>query len=80
MLDNLREQASSSAYFKEDEDAPAFEEKPAVVIPRARRTFDQVTGTTAQQRFMLAAILLVMFCLVGAMFLVLSEKIVLPFL
>ena len=78
MLDNLRDQASSSGYFQEEE-APAFEEQPAVVLPRARRTIDQMTGMTAQQRFILVAMLLVMVCLIGSMFLVIAGKVALPF-
>jgi uncharacterized membrane protein len=78
MLDNLRDQASSSAYFQEEE-APAFEAQPAVEAPRGgRRTIDQITGMTAQQRFIIVAMLLVMACLVGAMFLVIAGKVVLP--
>jgi uncharacterized membrane protein len=77
MLDNLRDQASSSAYFQEEE-APAFEEQPAAAVPQARRTIDQITGMTAQQRFILVAMLLVMVCLVGAMFLVIAGKVILP--
>jgi hypothetical protein len=76
MLDNLREQAS----FQEDEEPldPGLTEAPKP--PKRRRSFDQITGTTAQQRFALAVMLLVIVCLLGTMFLFLSGKMVPSFM
>lgn len=79
MLDNLRDQAAQSEYFQQEE-VPAFDE-PAVVRRRpARRTLDQVTGMTAQQRFLLAFMLLILVCLLGTMFLLIMGRVVPPFL
>lgn len=79
MLDNLRDQAAQSEYFQEEE-VPAFDE-PAVVQRRpARRNLDQVTGMTAQQRFLLAFMLLILVCLLGTMFLLIMGRVVPPFL
>lgn len=79
MLDNLRDQAAQSEYFQEEE-APAFDE-PAVVQRRpARRGLDQLTGMNAQQRFLLAFMFLILVCLLGTMFLLVTGKVVPPFL
>jgi hypothetical protein len=82
MLDNLRDQSSGTPFFKEEEPVPETpEQKPKKVVRRrGRRTFDQVTGTSAFQRFVLAVMLLVMVCLLGVMLLVFTGKIVLTFL
>jgi hypothetical protein len=75
MLDDLRNQTS----FQEEEE-PLEPIKPKAPKPRKpRRSIDQVTGMTAQQRFVLAVMLFVMVCLLGTMFLLLAGKIVLPF-
>ena len=61
MLDNLRNQSGDKPIFIEEE-APK-EESPADFLevkpkpPKRRRTFDQITGTTALQRFILAVML-----------------------
>jgi hypothetical protein len=74
MLDNLRDQAT----FIDDE--PLEPEAPKPTRKRRKRTgFDQMTGTTAPQRFFLAVLLAIVVCLVGAAFLFLTGKIVLPF-
>ncbi len=76
MLDNLREQAS----FKEEEE-PLDPHAPKPPKPRKpRRSIDQITGMTAQQRFLLAVMLFVMVCLLGTMFLLLAGKIAVPFI
>ncbi len=53
--------------------------KPPRSVNRVR-SFDQITGMTAQQRFILAVMLLVMVCLLGTMFLVITGKMVPSFL
>jgi hypothetical protein len=74
MLDNLRDQA----VFTDEE--PLEPEPPKPTRKRRRRSgFDQMTGTTAPQRFFLAVLLAVVVCLVGVAFLFLTGKIVLPF-
>ena len=75
MLDNLRDQAS----FKDDE--PLESEAPKLPKPRKpRRSFDQITGMTAQQRFALAVMLSIVVCLLGVMLLLITGKMVPSFL
>jgi hypothetical protein len=75
MLDNLRDQAT---FQPDDEEplVPSHPEKPKLRKPR--RSFDQITGTTDKQRFMLAIMLLVAVCLLGVILLVLTGTIVMP--
>lgn len=78
MLDNLREQSDDS-FFKEEEPTPETpEQKPGKI--RRRRTFDQVTGMTAFQRFVLSVMFFLTICLLGFMLLVFTGKIVPSFL
>ena len=75
MLDNLRNQAS----FTPDEEEPPEPGQPeAPKPPKPHRSFDQITGTTDKQRLMLAVMLLVMVCLLGSIFLLITGKVVLP--
>ena len=74
MLDNLRNQAT----FTEEE--PLESEAPGPNRQRRKRHgFDQITGTTAPQRFFLAVMLAIVVCLMGTALLFLSGKIVFPF-
>jgi hypothetical protein len=76
MLDNLRDQTS----FQEEEE-PLDPNAPKPPKPRKpRRSFDQITGMTAQQRFALAVMLSIIICLLGAMLLWINGKMVPPFL
>ena len=80
MLENLRDESS----FKPDEE-PAESEAKKKTKPlkkpktprqsRPRRSLDQITGMTALQRFVLAAMLLVMVCLLGTMMLLMTGKV-----
>jgi hypothetical protein len=75
MLDNLRNQAS----FTPDEEEPLEPGKPEEPKPpKPHRSIDQITGTTDKQRLMLALMLLVMVCLLGSIFLLITGKVVLP--
>ena len=47
MLDNLRDQAS---FKPEEEEPPEIPQPEKPKPPKPRRSFDQMTGTTAQQR------------------------------
>ena len=82
MLDNLRDQAS----FLEEEQPPETNkpiEHAPPKLPKERkphRSFDQITGMTAKQRFILAVMLLVMVCLLGIMLLVITGKVIPSFL
>ncbi|NPV55378.1 MAG: hypothetical protein HPY76_01715 [Anaerolineae bacterium] len=76
MLDDLRNTALSS--YEEEE--PNFPDEPAASQPRRRKPQRQSSGgMTAAQRFVLALMFLVMVCLVGSFFLILTEKVYLPF-
>lgn len=75
MLDNLRNQAT----FEPDEEEPLVPIKPKKPRPsKPRRSFDRMTGTTDKQRLLLALMLLVMICLLGVIFLIITGKVVLP--
>jgi 1,4-dihydroxy-2-naphthoate octaprenyltransferase len=75
MLDNLRNQAS----FQEEEpndsktSQDSKERKP-------RRSLDQLTHMTPQQRFALALMLLIIVVLLGVMLLLISGVVVPPFM
>jgi hypothetical protein len=70
MLDDFREQASGSAFDSEKE--TPFEE-----TPRPQRRF---LGMTPAQRFVVALILLLMTCLLSTFCLLVTERVVLPFI
>jgi hypothetical protein len=78
MLDNLRDQASSSPLFQENAPKPDLPDRPKP--PKVRRSFDQITGMTALQRFTLVFMLFIIVCLLGVTLLILTNKVVLPFL
>lgn len=75
MLDNLRDQSSF-----EEEELPPDADAPKPKVKKPRRSIDQITGMNAKQRFFLAIMLLIMICLMGMMFLLITEKIVPPFM
>ena len=75
MLDNLRESASQSPFFQDEQPQP--EQQPP---PSRRPPARPFLGMTPVQRFILALMLFFMTCLVGSFFLLATEKIVLPFL
>ena len=77
MFDNLRDQAASSPYFQQEEEPIA--ESPLPGLPAPRRSIDQITGMTPQQRFIIAIMLLVVVCLLGMMAMMVLGRIVLPF-
>ncbi|OGO69883.1 MAG: hypothetical protein A2Z49_10385 [Chloroflexi bacterium RBG_19FT_COMBO_56_12] len=69
MLEEFREQASSS---------PLYEGEETFVEVKPRRPRRRFLGMTAAQRFMIAIMLLMMACLLGALLLLVTEKIVPP--
>ena len=76
MLDNLRNQAS---FTPDEEEVPVEPPKPEEPKPpKPHRSIDQITGTTDRQRLLLAVMVLVMVCLLGAIFLLITGKVVLP--
>ena len=75
MLDNLRNQAS----FTPDEEEPGEPGQPEEPKPPTpHSSIDQITGTTDKQRLLLAVMVLVMVCLLGAIFLLVTGKVILP--
>lgn len=76
MLDDLRNDAQSS-FEEEKETTPEIENELADLAPRRRR-HAQFLGMTSGQRFVLALMLFLMVCLLGAFCLIVFEKIVLP--
>ena len=75
MLDNLRNQAS----FTPDEEEPVEPTKPEEPeSTKPHRSIDQITGTTDKQRLLLAVMVLVMVCVLGAIFLLITGKVILP--
>ncbi len=77
MLENLRDQASSSQYsqYYEGKPAPAPEAwgapKPAL---------ERNWGLNGRQRFILAVMFMVVVCLLGVMLLLITGRVVPPFL
>jgi len=75
MLDNLRDQAISSPYYQDEEPFRTQDEVKPPMPP-----LDKVLGVNAQQRFILAMMLLFVVCLLGVMVLFVTGKVVPPFL
>ena len=75
MLDDLRNDAQSS--FEEEKETPEVENELAELAPRRRRR-PLFLGMTSGQRFVIALLLFMMVCLLGAFCLIVFEKIVLP--
>jgi hypothetical protein len=69
-LDEIREEASASEYLE-------AEELPPDDFPRRSKRF---LGMTPIQRFVIALMLFMMTCLLGSFVLLVSEKVILPFL
>jgi hypothetical protein len=72
MLDDLREQASASPFFENNAD---IDEETEIFLPEKR-----FLGMTALQRFFIAVMLLMMTCILGTLFLLVFERVALPFL
>jgi hypothetical protein len=76
MLDNLRDDASARPFFEDDEPSLPPEPEPA---PVRRLPGTKFLGMTPIQRFVLSVLLMLTVCLVGTMFLLVTEKIGLYF-
>jgi len=70
MLDDFREQASTSPYYEEPEET--FEEV------KPYRPKKRILGMTAGQRLVIALMLLFTVCILGTLALLVTERIVLP--
>ena len=73
MLDDLRNSATSSYEEEELQHEDLYSEQSA---PKEKLFL----GMTAPQRFVIVLMMLMMTCVLGAFFLVATEKIILPFL
>lgn len=72
MFDGLRNDASDTSGF-DDQQVEFFpEDKPATPIRRKKP--GQLFGMTAQQRFLIAVMLMIAVCTLGAMCMVITEK------
>jgi hypothetical protein len=72
MFDGLRKDASDTTGFEE---SPEFfpEDKPAAPV-RRRRKSGKFLGMTAPQRFLIAVMLMIAVCTLGAMCMLISGK------
>jgi len=73
MLDDLRERASESDFYSDEE--PAFEYKDTESSAASKQLF---LGMTPVQRFVIAVMALMMVCMMGAFFLLVTGKVYLP--
>ena len=72
MFDGLRKDASDTAGFEES--AEFFPEDKPAAAPVRRRKPSQFLGMTAPQRFLIAVMLMIMVCSLGAMCMLITEK------
>ena len=70
MFDNLREQANSTPFYEGEAQFQSVEEP----NPAPFHTSSRFLGMTPQQRFIISLMLMMMVCLIGAMFLVVTGK------
>ena len=74
MLDDLREQASNPDLFEGEENGFEYSDAKA-----PRETSKLFLGMTPIQRFVIAVMILLMVCVLGSFFLLVTERIYLPF-
>lgn len=65
MFDNLRDSAESSPFYEEDQN-DLYKEPVAKVAVR-RRNNGRLLGMTAQQRFLIAVMLMFTVCIIGTL-------------
>ena len=75
MLDDLR-----NSSFQDEEEPMEIQDEPVVQRRAVRRRSGQFMGMTSQQRFVLSLMMFFMICILGALVLVVFERIYLPFL
>jgi len=79
MLDNLKDQ-ESSPFFQDDEDEQQDFSDLDALAKITRKLSGTILGMKPQQLFTLLIMLLVVICLLGTMFLLVTGKIVAPFI
>lgn len=72
MLDNLRDDGSTRPFF-EDEEEPVPPAKPEPAPVRVQAT--KFLGMTPIQRFVISVLIMMTVCVLGTMFLLVTEKI-----
>ena len=73
MFDGLRKDASDTTGFEESPEFFPPEDKPAPPV-RRRRKSGQFLGMTAPQRFLVAVMLMIAVCTLGAMCMLITGK------
>jgi hypothetical protein len=73
MFDGLRKDASDTTGFDEEQTEFFPEDKPSAA-PARRRKSGQFLGMTAQQRFLIAVMLMIAICTLGAMCMLITGK------
>lgn len=74
MFDNLRDEAASTSFYEEDEAKFQPASGTQAGRPFARRS-SRFLGMTSIQRFVLAVMLLLAVCVIGTLFLLVTNKI-----
>ncbi|MCJ7703542.1 MAG: hypothetical protein MUO62_18320 [Anaerolineales bacterium] len=74
MLDDLRERASESDFYSEEETSFDYNQE-----PKSKETLKLFLGMTPVQRLVIAVMILLMICVMSSFFLLVTEKIYLPF-
>ena len=67
MFDNLRDSASSSSFYEEEQNELYKEPASRPEAAAARRTSSRFLGMTAQQRFIIAIMLMFTVCILGTL-------------
>jgi len=75
MFDNLREDAASSPYYEEEAKFQSAAGTTKAPVGRARSSSSRFLGMTAMQRFVIAFMLMLAVCTIGAMALLVLGKI-----
>ena len=71
MFDNLRDEASSSPFYEDDQ--AQFQPAAGTGAPISRKP-TKFLGMTAQQRFIIAVLMMVAVCMLGMMCLLITGK------
>ncbi len=79
MLDNLRDDAAASPFFDDDDELPDFLEEDEEEVEQSGSNpfafLQPVLDLTPVQRFIIAAMLFTMVCLIGSMFLIVTGRV-----
>jgi hypothetical protein len=70
MFDNLRDDANSSPFYEDDKAKSAA----GTIAPTARQKSTKFLGMTAQQRFIIAFMMMIAVCVLGVMLLLITGR------